>query len=310
MNPSLNGHHPADTPAALRLVWFGQSVISDWNNPIATTVRATMRALHQTGHTVTFLEPRNNQPLVSALAARGSSMYRDFQRLFPDLHYRTYDMPRRAERDVWLSREAALVDAVIIQSDAPVEVFEWLERLPEAPMTRVLIALDEAAQPLDLFDLVLSPATVGIGERFEPAVLPEAQHTAEPRDGIVVTVYSDVEPAFLESLVAGERAEVFATGAGAPHDLPFVSEVAIAERYATAEKVLVVDVDTAPFAAARTMLPVAAGAETVRVNGPGLLEPVNTFVDAREQSANLVHLIRDVRMRRQAERASGQLPES
>jgi hypothetical protein len=151
---------------SLRLIWFGQSVISDWNNPIATTVRATMRALQNAGHMVTFLEPRNSLPFVSALAARGWAPYRDFQTQFPDLHYRTYDMPRRAERDVWLSREAALVDAVIVQSDAPSEIFEWLERLDDAPMLRVLIKLTPEFPVPDTFDVVLTPDSAVDDYRF------------------------------------------------------------------------------------------------------------------------------------------------
>ncbi|CAN5406560.1 hypothetical protein BH09CHL1_BH09CHL1_24090 [soil metagenome] len=151
----------------LRIIWFGQSVISDWNNPIATTVRATMRELQEAGHMVTFLEPRNSVPFVSALSARGWAPYRDFQAQFPDLHYRTYDMPRRAERDVWLSREAALVDAVLVQSDAPIEILEWLGRLDDAPMLRVLIKLDPDFPVPDSFDVVLTPDSVVDEFRFD-----------------------------------------------------------------------------------------------------------------------------------------------
>jgi hypothetical protein len=156
----------AEHERSLRIIWFGQSVISDWNNPIATTVRATMRALQNAGHMVTFLEPRNSVPFVSALSALGWAPYRDFQAQFPDLHYRTYDMPRRAERDVWLSREAALVDAVIVQSDAPVEIFEWLERLDDAPMLRVLIKLAPEFPVPETFDVVLTPDSAVDDYRF------------------------------------------------------------------------------------------------------------------------------------------------
>lgn len=304
MSTSLNGHHAPDPPAALRLTWFGQSVISDWTNPIATTVRATMRALQNAGHQVVFLEPRNSEPLVSALAARGSAMYRDFLRFFPDLHYRTYDMPRRAERDVWLSREAALVDAVIIQSDAPAEIFEWLERVPDSPMVRVLIALDASVERLDLFDLVLSPASVGVGERFEPAVL-EGPPVEDPRAGTIVAAYSEFDPAAL----AGIAADIVAVGAAADV-LPFVSEAALSERYQSTEKVIVVDGDQSPFAAARAMLPVAAGAETVRLDEAGTPIPVETFVDASKQAATLAQMIRDARARIRIERAPGAPRES
>lgn len=264
-----------------------------------------MEALRLAGHTVLFLEPRNSEPLVAALAARGSAIYRDFQRVFPDLHYRTYDMPRRAERDVWLSREAALVDAVIVQSDAPAEIFEWLDRVTDAPMTKVLIALDDTAGYLDLFDLVLSPATVGIGERFEPAVLPVVLEASKPRGQSIAAVYSECDPTTLATLPEIGGAELLATGSGAPENLPFVSEAALSERYRRAAKVIVVDTDPSPFAAARGMLPVAAGAETLLMSPNRTFVPTAAFVDAREQAATFVRLIRDARARRRAEQFPG-----
>jgi hypothetical protein len=302
MNISLNGYHATDPAAPLRLVWFGRSVISDWNNPVATTVRATMEALRLSGHSVLFLEPRNNEPLVSALAARGSAMYRDFQRVYPSLRYRTYDMPRRAERDVWLSREAALVDAVIVQSDAPAEVFEWLGRIRDSPMVRVQIALDESAGHFDLFDVVLSPAGVGVGERFEPAVLP-GDPSGGDRTSAIVAVYSDVDSARLRGLPGFEAAEIVASGAGAPENLPFVSEAALSERYKQVARALVVDADRSAFAAARSMLPAANNVETLRFSADSTVEPVEAVVDAREQSARLVELIHDVQERNRLERS-------
>jgi hypothetical protein len=277
MTYELNGTLPGPP---LRLTWFGASVISDWNNPIATTVRATMRALLQDGHQVVFLEPRNSPPFVEALAARGWAPYRDFQTHFADLRYRTYDMPRRSERDVWLSREAALVDAVIVQSDAPDGVFEWLDRVPDAPMLRVLLPIDGAKPPIDAFDLSLSP------EQFGPAVNVAPADESADRSGTLVVVYSGSDLGALER----EADRIVASGAGAPAGLDFVSEAALPDYYRDFARIVVVDDDDSPFAAARAMLAATSGAETWRLQR-GTLRHIDRVTDAAVQSDALAHLI-------------------
>src|SRR6476646_11522919 len=93
MHP-LHGLAASSEPQLIRIVWFGESVVSDWNNPVATTTRAVMRALGRSGHDVVFHERRNNAPMLGAMKARGSAMYRAFQSVYPDVRYRTYDLPR------------------------------------------------------------------------------------------------------------------------------------------------------------------------------------------------------------------------
>lgn len=264
----------------LRLTWFGASVISDWNNPIATTVRATMRALSQAGHQVVFLEPRNSRPFVEALAARGWAPYRDFQAHFADLRYRTYDMPRRSERDVWLSREAALVDAVIVQSDAPDGIFEWLERVPDAPMLRIFLPIDGAQPPVDAFDLVLSP------EQFGPAVEIAPIDEFNNRSGTLVTMYSVGDLGALER----EANQIVASGPDTPAGLWFIPEASLPEFYRDFERIVVVDDDDSRFAAARAMLAAASGAETWRLQR-GTLRHIDRVIDAVVQSDALARLI-------------------
>lgn len=284
MTHEMNGTLPSPP---LRLTWFGASVISDWDNPIATTVRATMRALTRAGHQVTFLEPRNSAPFVAALAARGWAPYRDFQRYFGDLHYRTYDMPRRSERDVWLSREAALVDAVIVQSDSPEGIFEWLQRVPDAPMLRVFLPVAGEAPPIDEFDLVLE------SDLFGPAVNFSEQADSLERSGTLVAMYSNGDLGALER----EATEIVAVGAGAPAELRFISEAAIADAYRAYQRVVVVDDDTSECSRARAMLAVAAGAETWQLRSDGTLRHIDRAVDAAGQAQALARTIAGSRER-------------
>jgi DNA-binding IclR family transcriptional regulator len=68
---------PNGTPLrALRFAIFGTSLVSDYGNPLATTVRAIMRALMARGHEVTFLEERRNQPTLALLRDRGAAPMR------------------------------------------------------------------------------------------------------------------------------------------------------------------------------------------------------------------------------------------
>lgn len=150
----MNGStHPAPR---LRWLWFGGSILSDWNNPHAVTNRAIIRDLQALGQTVEYLEPADHPAFHEALRAEGSGFYRDFQERYPDIRYRRVTLPRQPERDVWLSREVALVDALIVEAGAPGEVFDWLERLPESRLVRILLTEQEYS-PRPAFDLVIGP---------------------------------------------------------------------------------------------------------------------------------------------------------
>ncbi|GIW04893.1 MAG: hypothetical protein KatS3mg059_1513 [Thermomicrobiales bacterium] len=104
---------------SLRLAMFGTSVVSDYGNPAATTIRAIMRALVARGHEVIFLEERRNRPTLALLRDRGASALRAFSAHAPDVRYRTYELPTGVELTLWLSRELATVDAVILLEGTP-----------------------------------------------------------------------------------------------------------------------------------------------------------------------------------------------
>jgi len=290
MSFSLNGSGPSADQRGLRWVWFGGSIISDWNNPIATTNRAVIRALQQRGHLVVYIEPSDNPAFMEALRERGSAIYRAFQAEYPDIHYRRETLPAGSEGDVWLSRESALADVLVVQDDAPAQIFDWLDRLPDAPTVRFLLAgresPDVATAP---FDSVLSPAADG-DDAYGPAVLPYAGAEEPVRSGTLTVVYGG-EPG-----TAG--GEVVAAGAGAPDSLPFVPEARLRARYRSVERATVVDDDPSPFAAARPMLAVASGAAVTVVRTGGEPQPFTTRQDADQQAERLIRRVMSIRTRR------------
>ena len=80
---SLNGQHDPEiepferADLRLRIVMFGQSIVSEVGNPRATTSRAICRSLIAAGHDVTFLEDRRNPALVAQLKTVGAGPLRD-----------------------------------------------------------------------------------------------------------------------------------------------------------------------------------------------------------------------------------------
>ena len=66
MSFSLDGKGSGSGQRGLRWIWFGGSIISDWNNPIATTNRAVIRALQQRGHQVVFIEQADDPASTAA----------------------------------------------------------------------------------------------------------------------------------------------------------------------------------------------------------------------------------------------------
>jgi hypothetical protein len=128
-------------------VFFGLSIVSDWNNPSATTSRALLRVLNQLGHETRFLEERGNRATVELLQARGSSPLREFAREYPDIVYRTYELPKGLERTVWLARELGDVDVAVALDDAPRKLLDELARVPLPRLVRVIVLTGEHPPP-------------------------------------------------------------------------------------------------------------------------------------------------------------------
>lgn len=318
MPHSTDGKHN-DTQNPLRFVFFGESLVSDWGNPTATTVRAVMRALTAAGHEALFLEERRNRPTVELLRARGSASLRAFADRYPDLHYRTYELPRGLERTVWFVRQVATADAVVVLDGAPDGVFEEAARLEARHLTRVVWSAksDDAASAWA--DLRLAPAgadaptgavTCGPAvERREPGI-------GNARSGLVLVAYDEeaLAGAAREAL-ADFAPECITAGAVAGTAWSFVPEVALPDVYRRVRVAVVVGAGDDPFAAARVLLPVAAGAHAVvHDSAPGELrarivsllvpEPASPNVtlpsadDADVAAQRLVAAVRQARLAR------------
>lgn len=168
----------------LRWIWFGGSIVSERGNPFVATHRLVIRELVARGQEIEYLEPANHPAFIEGLKEHGSAFYRSFLAEYPDIRYRRYDMPRPHERDVWMSREAALVDVVVIESGAPPEVLKWIARVEERSFVRLLLA-DSAAVDRTHFDRVLAPDSVDC--RYE---LVTAQAQAGAQAGRLLQIVS------------------------------------------------------------------------------------------------------------------------
>lgn len=281
----LHGSASSSPTPPVRIVWFGESIVSDWRNPVATTMRDVLRALGQSGHDATFHEQRHNRPMVEAMRVRGSAIYRAFQLAYPDIRYRTYDLPKRSsERSVWLARETAIAEAVIVQDSAPPEILDWLDRF-ESPAIVTIYQRTRAerreAEPR--VDLILSPTPDADALSFGPAVLTRAGADDRKRSGELTVVYGDVP---------GDGGDISA-GSGAS-SLDYLPEALLPERYGKPETVTIVDDDASPFALARAYLPMASGVKRVTLvhTLSGREEAIRGFAGAGEQADSLVREIR------------------
>jgi hypothetical protein len=268
----------------LRLAVFGESIVSDWGNPAATTWRALLRVLTAAGHEAVFLERRRNRATVELLQARGAEPLRTFGARYPDVRYRTYDLPRGLERSVWFGREVATLDAAIVLDNAPAEIVEELRAYRTPRLLRLLhqtgakIEDDLAAD----FDLVLTPdgdsppgtATIG------PAVETPVAQLVTPRTGVLVVVYDDSIRAEATAAALAPLAPRLVTPGGLPAPWRFVPEVELPDLYRTAEVAVVVTDERSPLAAARLALPLAAGCPALTITGSGPLPPSGLAVSA------------------------------
>ncbi len=120
-----------------RLMVFGDSIRSDFDNPLASSWRAIMRALTRAGHEVVFIEPRRGESLTRLLRYRGSAPLRQFADHYPDLQYRTLDLPRGRDLSIWLARELALVYAVVVLDNAPDAIRKRIAAYDEPRLLRI-----------------------------------------------------------------------------------------------------------------------------------------------------------------------------
>jgi len=76
----------------MRFVIFTHSLISDWNHGNAHFLRGIATGLISLGHEVRILEPNGGWSLSHLLAEHGSSAVSDFERAYPAIRSRLYDL--------------------------------------------------------------------------------------------------------------------------------------------------------------------------------------------------------------------------
>lgn len=253
----LNG---AD-PRPLRLVVFGESIVSDWGNPAATSWRALLRALTAAGHDAVFLERRKNDAVVDLLRARGGDAMRAFGRAYPDVRNRTYDLPVGAERPVWFGREVSTADAAIILDNAPDGIFAEIIAYDTPRLVKIL-ARTEAPPGAPIsenrFDLVLGDGTFPAAE--VSAGLPLAE-----RSGVLVVAYEDEAAANRAAAHLSLLRPELVTPGRLPEPWRYVPEVQMPGLYQTARVTVVVGGSQEVGIDARALLPVASGSPTILV---------------------------------------------
>lgn len=267
---AIKGVNPAAGARPVRFVLFGASVVSDWGNPAATTSRNLLRALTAGGHDAIFLEQRGNAPTVELLQARGAAPVRDFADAYPDVRYRTYDLPEGLERSVWLGREVSTADAVIVQEGAPEPVVEDVARFDTERVVRLYqVTGSEVPAGAARYNRILAPIGANIPDALVlgPALdlVPAA---GVEREGVVLVAYGDEAAAHAAATALAEvRPRRITAGEVSGEGWDYLPEVRLGDVYAGARLAVVLPGHPSPLAAARALLPVAYGCPVVEVPG-------------------------------------------
>lgn len=133
------------TQQNLRIVVFSPSIISEVGNPQAVMVREICQAFADLGCDVTHLEERGNSWNREMLLSQGSEPVRAFNRDFPQIRYRQYEIPQGIHRSVWFGRELATADLVVVYPGSPDGVVEEAEGFAVRQVVRIW---DSAASDL------------------------------------------------------------------------------------------------------------------------------------------------------------------
>lgn len=227
-----------------------------------------MRALVARGHEVIFLEERRNRPTLALLRDRGASALRAFSAHAPDVRYRTYELPTGVELTLWLSRELATVDAVILLEGTPPPVSGLLFGRAARHLVRIAELTAGGTALLPDPDLIIAPVGTHSARPvipFGPAVLP-VPSAAGTRSGVMLVSYDDdVTAATARAALSAMKVQISLAAAGIAHppNWPFVPEVELAAHYHHAQLAVLTGIGTSPYAAARALLPLAAGCPVI-----------------------------------------------
>jgi hypothetical protein len=280
----------------LRFVVFGGSIASDWGNPAATSARAVLSAIAAAGHEVTFHEQRGNPALAGLLANRGSRGYTAFTNRFPEIQFRTYDLPRGWERTVWFGREIATADAVVALPGTPAPL---LLEIAALDTRRIVRLVDESlAVERSEFTLVRSGGEpAGNRLAFGPAVRKATVSDSARGSRPLLVAYDDPEAAeSTRSRIHLTDPILVQAGTAALPGWQYLPEIELCDWYMTCRAAVVTGAGASPWAVARHMLPLAAGCHQCEADPDSIaaaiadprLASVPLRMDAETQASALI----------------------
>jgi hypothetical protein len=122
--------------------FFPRSVISDHENPSAHLYRAMARKVASLDDEARFYEERANPWLRNMLVQQGASAFRTFQDRYPEVSYITYEPRSGHQLAEWLSLALATVDIVVVDSEAPRTIVQWIGELTRPQLHTFLLDPD------------------------------------------------------------------------------------------------------------------------------------------------------------------------
>ena len=244
VDPLVNGHfRNEEEDERLRIVIFVSSIVSDWENPSATSSRALAREFRGLGHEVRVLEQRLNAPTSGYIRNQRADPAALLHATFPEIEYFTFDPPIERESMVWLGREATGADAVIVRADAPEFVRDGMRRL-QAPF---LASILENETDDDRGLVQIQPAL-----RAEPSV------ETDRSNQMLLVAYDDTRLA-LDTAPQFPGARLIVSGSADLPEWEFVPELELPQAYERASVALVVDAPNRPPDLSRCLLGMASG---------------------------------------------------
>jgi hypothetical protein len=280
----------------LRFLVLGESIVSDRENPVATSARAILSALAKLGHEVTFLERRGNAAWTGLLRQRGAEPLRAFDRRYPAIRHRTYDLPRGWERTVWFGREAGTCDAIIALPGAPPELIPEIAAMPERKIARFIdhsFAIEHTGFRLVRSTVSDDPTAIDFGPAVEPGVAGKGR-CPEP----LIVAYDNHEAAeALAVRMQTSSPRLVVTGSAHLPNWRFLPEVELPDLYRQYKLVLVVGVGSSEWSPARALLARAQGCILLDAEGSDLFpehQPVPVQSLASTQAHALVAATRSV----------------
>jgi hypothetical protein len=170
-NPPLSGERAEERERPLRFAVFGGSIVSELENPAATALRLLLRELTRQGHNAEFFEPRTNATMLMMLHTRGATGMQAFRSRWPEIQYRSIDVPLGRDVDVWLANQLARLvatsDVVLVLDTAPMVIRVALAQMANPRLVRIFVRTQDDFFP-ESADYALITAPLGAETSGEP----------------------------------------------------------------------------------------------------------------------------------------------